>query len=439
MNFAVHKLFNMLNNLKSDNMCPLSSPNDEVSNTNTLNNLFEYDSETGNYKLSDDSILNDKEKFVQALIDNNADADLSEEELGQIYDAVASRDGEEGMSEEELKWLSGLANEKEEELGTVINGNGINELDIKVYIETESLFSATEETDEVEETDDDDTVIIPNDHNSAAEETNTSYSTNSYTSDTKDGEITDTKQSDTGDCWLLADINSLSYTEAGQKIIEEALEYQDGYTTVHLAIGDVIITDEELSAAKESEYYSSGDDDMVILELAIEAARDAIANGDIEVSDNYPYFNQSDITETTTGESSLNEGISSEAIYLLTGIKYNNYIKTYKENEINEELDEFIENEGSNYVLTAGTKEKVTVTDVNGEKINLSGPHAFSVKSADEDTVTLTDPWDSSKDIVLTREEFINSFSYLLSVDLSEEGDTSDITVVNEDETASRG
>ena len=44
-----------------------------------------------------------------------------------------------------------------------------------------------------------------------------------FDEDTKDGEIGDTEQNSTGNCWLLSGANALSYTEEGQEIINELI------------------------------------------------------------------------------------------------------------------------------------------------------------------------------------------------------------------------
>ncbi len=134
--------------------------------------------------------------------------------------------------------------------------------------------------------------------------------TNTRDTNTKDGKIGNTKQGNFGDCYLLSGINSLSYTEKGQEIIKNALDYQDdGSTIVHLATGDVVVTQDEINYAKNSEDYSSGDDDMIIFELAINKTLKDIEAGNIDIPDKYD--------EDT--DSNINEGRAFAIFYIITG------------------------------------------------------------------------------------------------------------------------
>jgi len=51
-----------------------------------------------------------------------------------------------------------------------------------------------------------------------------------------------------------------------------------------------------------------------------------------------------------------------------------------------------------------------SITDVNGEKHRLGAKHGYAVKSVTDDTVTVTNPWDSGDEIALTREQYMALF-----------------------------
>ena len=91
---------------------------------------------------SDNGIIN-KEDFIEELraTKNNP---LSVEQLGLLYDAIASFDGEDGMSQEELEWLASLGNETDV---NDPNGKKINEEDIEVLLDSLMLDEVEEETD----------------------------------------------------------------------------------------------------------------------------------------------------------------------------------------------------------------------------------------------------------------------------------------------------
>ena len=80
-----------------------------------------------------------------------------------------------------------------------------------------------------------------------------------------------------GDCWLLSDINALNQTDWGKKIIHDAIvpDEDGGGVTVKfpgspLSQTDFHISEKEIEEAKKSGHYSTGDDDMLALELAVE-------------------------------------------------------------------------------------------------------------------------------------------------------------------------
>lgn len=89
--------------------------------------------------------------------------------------------------------------------------------------------------------------------------------------------IENTYQSKTqGDCWLLSDINAMRLTPWGKQQIKNAI-IPDGKGGVTIKFpGSPIsqknfhVSEKEIAAAKASGHYSTGDDDMIALELATE-------------------------------------------------------------------------------------------------------------------------------------------------------------------------
>lgn len=259
--------------------------------------------------------------------------------------------------------------------------------------------------------------------------------------DTKDGKIGNTKQGlITGDCWLLSGVNALSYTKEGKKLIKDALDYQKDGTMVHLkGVGDYWISNKELNQKKKNERLSisSGDDDMIILEMAVEKVRDELMSGKLMLSDEAPsfFFTDEQYMEMVEqnldsgwsnpdlpngGVSTIEGGLSPELIYWITG-KTGECATEYSDKE--SLLDKFVENKNKNYTLNASMDEIKNIKDVNGKKVNLYGPHAYAVKSADDETVTITNPHDSSKDIVLSRKTFLNTFPNISGCDLSDKNE----------------
>jgi len=245
---------------------------------------------------------------------------------------------------------------------------------------------------------------------------------NLFDKNTKDGEIKETQQHSTGDCWLLSGINALSYTEKGREIIKNALDYQNGYTIVHLeGVGDIPVLDLEVASTKGSSQYSSGDDDMIIFELAIEKVLDGIANGEIILDkENAPWWmlDINDLYATNSSRSSITGGHSLEAIYLITGKAGEKY--TGEENMKNI-LDEFSKNNNENIALTTYMiGDNSTVKDINGQNVQLIGNHGYSIKKVEGNVVTVINPWDSGKEIKLDMQTYLNHFSGIDKFDLSD-------------------
>ncbi len=224
----------------------------------------------------------------------------------------------------------------------------------------------------------------------------------------KDGIIGDTQQGQLGDCWLLSGVNALSYTEEGQKIIKDALEYHDGYTTVHLkgAI-DYDITDEEVEKAR-SENYSTGDDDMLILELAAKKAYEDIANRNIMLDSGFY-----DIL-IWGNDGSINGSNSAFLMYLITGREC--YARNPKQTGswngmFLQDLEFFKEHNNKDVAMVLSADETAIMQDVNGNSVQIYAPHAYAVKDVDENNLTFTNPHDSSIEITISKDMASRVFS----------------------------
>ncbi len=219
------------------------------------------------------------------------------------------------------------------------------------------------------------------------------------------GEIDDSRQGQQGDCWLLSGLNSLSYSEKGREIIKNAIKNnEDGTYTVDFKGIDteVTITKEDIAAARRSGKYSSGDDDVLLMELATERVMDKIRDGEM---DDVPEFLEEAAGD---GDSSIWAGSLRDIIFLLTG---DNTKYAVDEDKMSEMLDE-LENNPENYAMTTsfdGTENggSYTVQDVNGKPVELVTNHAWSVKSVSGDTVTIVNPWDSSIEYTIPKSEFL--------------------------------
>ncbi|MBR6163920.1 hypothetical protein IKQ26_08550 [bacterium] len=226
-----------------------------------------------------------------------------------------------------------------------------------------------------------------------------------------DGNIDASAQSGyTGDCWLLTGLNSLSYSEAGREAIREAMTFNDdGSVTINFkGLGvSYTVSAEQIKAANQNRKYSSGDDDVLVYEMAIEQLRNDIGSGKIKFDVDSPYY-VSDTSTGRSGNSSIDGGFVEQVWYLLTGKLSET---TSDPAEVQQYLDKFAQNPDSSAMSCSfkggqGDRNGFTVTDANGNKVQLYYSHAYAVKSVDGNNVTIVNPWDSSEEIVLDRDTF---------------------------------
>ena len=250
-----------------------------------------------------------------------------------------------------------------------------------------------------------------------------------------DENIDNSKQGKRGDCWLLSGLNSLSYSENGQKIIEDSISVnEDGSYNVEFKglNSNINITTEELEKARKEGSYSTGDDDVLLMELAFEKALQLVEDGEIDAPDWL-------IEETKNGETSIDGGTLEVVIFMLTGeeaeYQYNCYHPDY-DGSINAEIQRLlpglaglfnnsmesvfdkIEKNPEGYCAIIGFRgqkgtaddEAITIKDINGNDVVLThgdGGHAWSIKSVDGDNVVIVNPWDSSVEITVSKEELL--------------------------------
>lgn len=248
-------------------------------------------------------------------------------------------------------------------------------------------------------------------------------------------EIEDFSQGTGADCWLISGLKSLSFTEKGRQIISDSIKINDdGSYTVSFAGLDnaqYTITEKELQRATQNEKYATGDDDVLLMEIAFEKALKDVKNGKYEVPD---YV----LSQVKYKSDVLYGGQLHTFIYLMTGensdIAYNCYHadlqddEEYQEQKIqdmqygdlyNTELEEIydkIEEAPQDYVAVLSVKNgenalgEISVTDVYGNEIVLAdGSHAISIKSVEDDVLTLVNPWDTSSEIKVEKDE-INEY-----------------------------
>lgn len=254
----------------------------------------------------------------------------------------------------------------------------------------------------------------------------------------KNGKIEDSKQGNTGDCWLLSSVNALSYSDKGKQIIKNALEYDENGTTVHLkGVGDYYVSNDELQEAEKakklnSTLYTNGDDDMLVFELAVEKVRkDIVENGTLDFTKEALEEGRISCFLTDSvpmaRNTMLDGGTADEALYYITGKKPEfEFLDISHKDKM---IDDFIKDDNENLVMAANLSSDREIKDIDGNDIKLSGPHGYSVKAADKNSVTIVNPWDSTACISIPRETFVKHFGVTLA-DLSDETPKADNVLI---------
>ena len=229
--------------------------------------------------------------------------------------------------------------------------------------------------------------------------------------------IENTFQSDTqGDCWLLSDINAMRNTEWGREIIRNAIvpDGKGGVTIKFpgspLAQKNFHISPKEIAAAKASGHYSTGDDDMIALELATEKlSKQMVKKGLAERVDKFddvighPSYltniklDKKNIDNAYLSISTLLTGRQRVEVDFLLGVKGSENILKY-----------ISQNPGKTAAVCTFDHYK-DIFGTRDEDDPVHGNHAYAIqKIIYGKEVVVIDPYHTDKPIRLSWEKFIN-------------------------------
>jgi hypothetical protein len=237
-------------------------------------------------------------------------------------------------------------------------------------------------------------------------------------------EIEPTKQAEGQiDCWLLSGINALNTTSWGKKAIFNAIvpDSDDGGGVTIKLPGSPIeqknfhVSAEEIAKAKESGEFSSGDDDMIAIELAVEklfkimdkehlgeinrnGAETNSYLGNMVVEDEKGEKRTLDVEELITGN-------ACEVVpFFLSNVNKNEYDKIYQ----------YVSQNHNNMAITLTITNKKDVIAGRDKNDLVHGNHSYAIKDfVYGKYVIVSDPYNSGEDIKLSWQKFLSEETIL--------------------------
>ncbi len=206
---------------------------------------------------------------------------------------------------------------------------------------------------------------------------------------------TPTTQGHIGDCWLLANLISMSSNQKGQEILKNSVtknEDDNSYDVYFKGIDkNINVSYEELKQARNKNTYSKGDDDALIFEIAFDKA--------IKIYSENKIFDKKE---------DINGGNSKIFSDLFLG---DDVLYFRNKDDFNKVFDD-IENNPNDYFATLTFKydgKVKKIQDENQRTVMLvdEEAHALSLKKVQGDNITMSNPHDTSYDIVVKRDNLI--------------------------------
>ena len=267
-----------------------------------------------------------------------------------------------------------------------------------------------------------------------------------------DGDISASKQSQgTGDCSLLSALNALSHSEYGNDVLAKCFVVNEEKNTITVNLpGFGTSFEYSLDMNKQREtngtelyYFSSGDAEPYYLEKAVSDSLLMVKNGELKLSKDAPSWCK-EPRDILSGKP-IHKLEPHQVLYALTGLGGGNRTIVNKEKDKDgktrvspkdaENAQKILKEceKGETTMVAAilskkgaaqGSPDAATdklVKDSFGNEVLIAQGHSYAVKSVDtksngDRVVTVIDPYDSSKEIVLNEETFLKTFNVLDSI-----------------------
>lgn len=241
-----------------------------------------------------------------------------------------------------------------------------------------------------------------------------------------DGTINTSQQGQTGDCYLLTTLNSLTYSDAGKQAINDVIDFDEetGVTTITFKGIEkkYTVTKDEL----QEEKIAGGDNDVRAIEIAYRKFREELEKGDFDSSLSKDMLKFLKAGGFGNEEDALNGGWMAQIVYLMTGQKGEMLMRTeggirdignntiIDKEGIEERLADFGKNPSS-YSFTISFNEDA-LKDVapsidsgkeTDETAGIVSGHAYAIKRIEGDNVVLINPWNSGVEITMPKNIFV--------------------------------